>query len=195
MLLSKIPCDNSRDNIPKETVDYSKAKGIEIKNSPEYARHSNGSVERLAQEHWTPARIQLLAINLPSILWGEAIHQRNWIRNRSPNSRINNNIPIFQWNQRTTILFMNILLFGARYFSFIYIFSTSNGKIFLPCSELSHFVSVESDSTLIRMFLPLSNSLCIVRQADVLPITKDALPPLSNFIYGHSRQNSIKTSL
>ena len=91
-------CDRAGENLTDELKEYCANAGIEIKPSPAYAPESNGLAERLVQEHWTRARTIMFGTDLPEKLWGEAIKHANFLRNRVPNARINEDIPIYAGN-------------------------------------------------------------------------------------------------
>lgn len=186
----RIRCDGAGEKIPNELKLFCKEKGVDIKTSPPCAPQSNGIAKRLEKEHLIRARVLLISSNLPPLLWGETISHANWLRNRTPSSRIDGNITIIQWNSNIAI-FKKLLSFGTQGYSFIYRSITIKGKKFLPRSELSHFVGVESDSSLIRVFVQSTQSVKIVRRPDFHPIDRKQLTLFQNFLDGISRQHFI----
>ena len=111
----------------------------------------------------------------------------NWLRNRLPAKRINNQIPILKWNEHTVIDFKNLLEFGTPGYAFIYYSDTVGGKKFLPRSIFCYFVGIESNNTLIRAFVPMSKSIIIIRRQD-FHIHSNKLPGVESLIDGIARQ-------
>lgn len=100
-------------------MEFCRTFGISLEYSPAFAAQSNGTAERLIQEHWTRARVLLFASTLPTNLWAEAISHGNWLRNRLQSRRIGGDIPILKWEQRTRVDFKSLLEFGTPGFVFI----------------------------------------------------------------------------
>lgn len=188
--LTLIRCDNGWENLPNELYQHCASKGMELKKSPAYAPQSNGLAERIVQDHWTRTRILLFSCAPPQQLAGEAIHHPNGLRNRSPSTRIDNDIPLLLWNPHQQTSFRDLLPFGQHGYSFVYRSHTSMNKKCLPRSILSHFVGQENDSRLIRVFIPADNWVHIIRRVDFHPTSdksdEEQLPSFQTLIDGIS---------
>lgn len=190
--ITRLRCDRAKENYPREVVEFNQSHGIEVNFSPAYAPESNGLAERLVQEHWTRARVMLFASDLPFNLWGEALHHANWLRNRTPSSRIDGSIPLLAWDKHASIDFKTLLTFGQAGYAFLYYPTTKPGKKLLPRSEFAKFVGMESDSRLVRVFIPSKNVLRVVRRADFHPVKGNRLPSVSSLLDGLSRQREFE---
>ena len=82
--------------------------------------------------------------------------------------------------------------FGAKGFAYIYYSKTVGGKKMLPRSEFARFVGMESDTRLIRVYVPSSQRIRILRRADFHPITDNLLPSVTSLLDGISRQRAIE---
>jgi len=183
--------DQAGENFTRVVIQFCAAEGILLQPSPPYAPESNGTAERIVQEHWTRARVLLFASQLPNELWGEALKHANWLRNRLPASRINGELPILLWNPRTIIDFKSLLLFGQLGASFIYRSKTVAKKKLQPRSALSNFVGMESDARLIRVYIPTEKNIKVIRRVDFRPIS-EKLPGVSALLDGLAREHSIE---
>lgn len=94
--LRRLRCEDSRKNSPKDLMSFLKSRGIFVNQSQSYEPESNGLVERLVQEHWTIARVRLLATNLPHYFWGEALCHANWLRKVLTSALIDGKLPILR---------------------------------------------------------------------------------------------------
>lgn len=187
-----IQADNARENIPNELKEYCITNGIKIEPSPAYAPESNGMAERLVQEHWTRARVIMLATNLPHELWDGELTHANWLRNRLPSSRINFSIPLQKWNPSSRIQFKSFPKFGAAGYAFIYYPKTTKTRKLLPRSELANFLGVEGDERMIRVFVPETKTIRRLRRADFHVSKNSPLPSVSSLLDGIARQRIIK---
>lgn len=187
-----IRADNARENLPQDFVQFCVKSGISIEPSPPYAPESNGTAERLVQEHWTRARVLMLSTNLPAELWDEAILHANWLRNRTPSSRINNDLPLLKWKPNSIIRFRNIPEFGTFGYAFIYYPHNVKAKKLLPRSEPGYFVGVEGDELLFKIFIPTTKEVRRIRRADFHMKKNSPLPSISSLLDGISRQRNIE---
>ena len=180
--------------MPTELQQYCARNGIEIKPPPPYAPESNGIAESLVHFQWTRARVLLLSSNLPEPLWGEAIVHVNWFLNRSPSSRLNGYIPILAMESKveerlqvsTSVIWTGV--------SFIYRPHNIKRRKLLPRSEISCFVGVDSDSSLLHVFIPVKNDIFIMRRSEFHEVKDKHLPSFQNFIDGLSLQHHIDTN-
>ena len=168
--------------------------GIQLDPSPPHAHQSNGTAERLIQELWTRTRELLFASQLPASLWAEAMSHSNWLRNRLPSSRIENQIPILMWNPSTSIQFSKVPLFVQPGFAFKYRSDTVPNKTFLarPVAFHAHFVGMESDTTILRVYVPETKSVMLTRAQDFRPYKKKQLLGVASILDGLARQTEIE---
>lgn len=159
--------------------------------SPLYAPESNRLVERLVREHWSRARVLLMSSDLRQSLWTETLSHPNWLRNRTPSSRLNGNLPIMSCDPNTDIDFRRLHPFGQPGYFLIYYSSTIARKKFLPKSEYSNFIGIASDTRLFRIFVSEFNSHRTVRRDDFLPLNRSSLQSFSSMLDGTSRRREI----
>ena len=188
-----IRSDGAGENMTRELLAYLANAGIKVSPSPPYAPESNGLAERTVQEHWTRARVLMFATDLPQNLWGESMNHANWLRNRVPSARVDFRIPLNLWDPSARIDFSQVLEFGAKGFAYIYYSKTVSGKKMLPRSELARFVGMESDTRLIRAYIPSTQRIRILRRADFHPISDSILPSVTSLLDGISRQRAIES--
>jgi len=112
------------------------------------------------------ARVLLFASNLPDNLWAEAMHHGNWLRNRSPSDRIDGEILLLLWDRSMKVNFGQLLTFGEPGFAFIYRPRTVPNKKLTARSIHGHFIGMESDETLFRVYVPDTTSIIITRAND-----------------------------
>lgn len=187
----RIRCNNAKENMPGDLMDYLMQNGIAVYNSPPYAPESNGLIERLVQEHWSRGRLLLFSSKLPQTLWAEALYHANWLRNRTPSSRLGGDLPILCWDPKNDIDCQGLHTFGQAGYAFIYYPPNVAGKKFLPRSEFCHFIGIESDTRLLRVFVPQSDKVRTARQADFHRNTDSSLPSFSSLADGISRQRQL----
>ncbi len=75
--MPNIRLDRPGENLSGIVIQFCNENGISIEPSPAYAPQSNGTAERLIQEHWTRARVMLMASSLPKFIWPEAVQHGN----------------------------------------------------------------------------------------------------------------------
>jgi len=186
--------DQAGENTTSQLLNLCKDQGIRLQYTPPYASESNGSAERLVQEHWTRTRVLLFASNMPHELWEEAMSHGNWLRNRLPSRRIEGRIPILSWSPRTKIDFSTLPEFGQPGFSFVYRSKTTANKKLLPRSIFGHFVGMESDESLYRIYNPTTKKTFTTRKADFKESKADLLPSVSVLLDGLARQHEAEAS-
>lgn len=185
-------CDRAKENYPAEVVMFNTQRGINTEFSPAYAPESNGTAERLVQENWTRARVLLHGTNLPFFLWGEALKHANWLRNRTPSQRIYGAIPMMKWNKNIRIDFNSLLTFGQVGYAYKYYPRTQPAQKLLPRSEFCHFVGMESECRLVRVFVPATNTIRTVRRGDFHPVKGNALPSITSLLEGLAREKQLE---
>lgn len=140
------------EKISHLVLQYFATNGIRVEPSPPCAPESNAAAELLVQEHWARARLLMFSSELPTQLRGEALKHANWLRNRLPASRIGGDVPILLWDARTIVDFTKIPPFGQPGFYFIYHPKHAPRKKLLPRSKYSHFVCIDCDNHLLRVY-------------------------------------------
>ncbi|KAI5731455.1 hypothetical protein M8J77_010194 [Diaphorina citri] len=93
--VSRLRCDNGKEFMNKEIMDYCKSKGIQIEPTIPYTPENNGKAERLNRTLLEKARVMISEYNLARELWGEAIFASAYIINRLPT--VDQKIPAFLW--------------------------------------------------------------------------------------------------
>ena len=190
--VKKIRMDNAGENMSNAVVQFCNTKGITIASSPPYGPESNGAAERIVQEHWNRARVLMFSSKHPQELWGEALRHANWLRNRLPSSRIGGDLPIFMWDSHNNVDFTHIPQFGQPGFAFIYRAKSTPRKKLLPRSQFSHFVGVQSDTRLYRVYIPEDKGVKVIRRGDFHQSNDQRLPGVDSLLDGLSRQSSIE---
>lgn len=174
--IQRFRLDRAGENFKGAMVPFCQQNRIELKPSPPYAPETNGTAERLVQEHWSKVRVLLFASVLPYELWGEALKHSNWLRNRSPSSRIDGEIPILRWENSARVDFKSFLDFGQPGYGCVYRSSTTAGKMLLPRSMLCHFVGMDSDTKIIRTYVPALKDISLsAEQISILSMTTSCL--------------------
>lgn len=186
--LTNIRLDRAGENFAKKVKQFCSHHGMGFEPSPSYAPQSNGSAERLVQEHWTCARVMMFAANFDKDMWSHVILHANWVLNRSPVSRISGQIPIKWWEATKQVSYGDLLEFGTPGFAFIYRSDTAPGKKLLPRSVFSNFVRMETDTKLIKVFIPHTKTFMTVRRADFRKYEGQALPGFEALLDGTARQ-------
>lgn len=192
--VKRIRLDQAGENMSNLVRTFCAEEGISLQPAPPHAPQSDGTAERLGQEHWTRTRVLMFSSQLPNPLWGEGIMHANWLRNRLPSSRIKGNLPILAWDPAARIDFANLLQFGQPGFAFIYRSPTVARKKLLPRSEYGHFVGVQGNERLIRVFIPAEQTIRVLRRVDFRPVGQEKLPSILSLLDGLARQDSIEVS-
>jgi transposase InsO family protein len=93
-----IRVDNGGEYINKELIRWCKEKGIDLQTTAPYSPSQNGIAERFNRTLMELTRAMLIARNLPSFLWAEAVQHTAYIRNRSPTRALNGQTPHEVWS-------------------------------------------------------------------------------------------------
>ena len=120
------------------------------------------------------------------------MNHANWLRNRLPSTRIQNQIPILIWNPSTSIQFSKVPVFGQPGFAFEYRADTVPNKKFLARSVHGHFVGMASDATLLRVYVPETKTVMLTRAQDFRAYEDEKLPGVASILDGLSRQSEIE---
>lgn len=100
--MKRLWCEDAKENMTKTLTFLLVEKEIKIFTLSPYPPESYGLVEGLVQEHWSRARVFLTASALHQYLWAGALFHVNWIRNRTPSSRLQRTIHIFTGSHAPT---------------------------------------------------------------------------------------------
>ena len=92
------------------------------------------------------------------------------------------------WDQSTHIDFKSLHEFGQPGFAFIYRSKAIPKKKLLPRSLFGHFVGMESDVNLLRIYDPHSKSIIFTRSADFKQFNEERLPGVSALLDGLARR-------
>ena len=76
--------DNGKELVNEEVKKFCAEEGITIETSAPYSPSQNGVAERFNRTLIELVRAMLIAKDLPSFLWDEAVSHATYIRNRSP---------------------------------------------------------------------------------------------------------------
>lgn len=192
--LINIRLDGAGENMANMVHEFALSNGIRLEPSPAHAPESNGVAERFMKELGVRARVLLFGAKLGDEMWAEAMHHGNWLRNRLPSDRIQGNIPILSWNNRTRIDFENLPTFGQHGFAFLYQPHTRRNRKLSARSAHGQFVGLESDQVLYRIYLPETKRIIITRCQDFHACTSQQLPGVSSLLDGIARQSELEAS-
>lgn len=93
--------------------------------------------------------------------------------------------------EKIRIDYKKLLTFGQTGYAFIYYSKTQPGKKLLPRSEFAHFLGMESDTRLIRVYVPAKQTIRIVRYSDFPITSNNLLPSVSSLIDGLAREKEL----
>lgn len=113
---------------------------------------------------------------------GRGLKNTKWLRNRPLSSRVNGYIPIQLWDPSIVIDFPSLLIFSQPGFAFIYRPQAEQAEKLKPSSEPGHFIGIESDTRLIRVYTPESESVKFIRKAEFTTIRNKKLPINSSLL-------------
>ncbi|KAF4622418.1 hypothetical protein D9613_009127 [Agrocybe pediades] len=89
--------DNGKELVNQRIRTWAAKNGIEIETTAPYSPSQNGVAERYNRTLLELARAMLIARNLPSFLWDEAVSYANYIRNRVPTRALDGSTPYEGW--------------------------------------------------------------------------------------------------
>ncbi len=173
--LTNVRLDRAGENSSTAVHEFCRNHGIGLEPSP-------------IQEHWTRARVMLVASNLPKYLWLESFMHGNLLRNRLPASWIDGDIPFKRWNPSARINYSKIFEFDPPGFAYIYRDDNTPEKKLLPRSVFGYFVGMASDLVLIKVYIPQTAKIIFVRSSDFKPLDKTSLPGIEVLLDGIARQ-------
>lgn len=187
--------DNAGEQTSREVLRFVNENGMSTEYSPPYASQSNGASERLIQELWNMARTMLLDSQLSERLWAEAISHSNWLRNRLPSKRIDMRIPYGMWYNRRPEM-SALLAFGTKGYAFQYRPNSIGGKKFMPRTLFGHFVGMESEHTLYRIYVPSLQHIQVCRRNDFTILKSDtSLPSFETLTSDIARQRQLEEDM
>ncbi len=182
--------DRADEYLPNPVKEFCNNNSIYLEPSHACVPQSNGCAERLIPDHWTRALVVLFPSNLPKYLCPEAIHHAKWLRNRLPDSRIDNEIPIMHRKSNARIDHESLLEFRSPRFASIYYSETSRGQKLLPRTQFGD-LSRYSFSTQIhsRLFVTQTFASTKVTHYQV------PLPGVEAFLDGIAKQFEVEERL
>jgi len=89
--------DNGKELVNEEVKKFCAEEGITIETSAPYSPSQNGVAERFNRTLIELVRAMLIAKDLPSFLWDEAVSHATYIRNRSPTRALKGKTPYEAW--------------------------------------------------------------------------------------------------
>ena len=92
--------DNGREFVNSRMQEWATSKGITLELTAPYSSSQNGVAERFNRTHMELARSMLVARNLPSFLWDEAVSHANYLRNRAGTRALDGRTPYEAWYGR-----------------------------------------------------------------------------------------------
>lgn len=120
------------------------------------------------------------------------MNHANWLGNRLPSTRIQNQIPILMWNTSISIQFSKVPVFGHPVFAIKYRADTVPNKKFLAQSIHAHFVGMESDAKLFRVHVPETKTVMLKRAQYFCCYEDEKLPGVASILDVLSRQTEIE---
>jgi len=92
--------DNGKEYVNQKVTNWAASKGITLEMTAPYSSSQNGVAERFNRTHMELARSMLVARNLPSFLWDEAVAHANYLRNRVGTRSLQGKTPYEAWYGR-----------------------------------------------------------------------------------------------
>lgn len=102
--LKSLRTDGGGEYNSKEWKELAQVKGFQHQQTAPYSAEQNGINERLNRTLLEKMRCLLLWSQLPKSFWDVAILHANWLRNRTPTSALNGEIPLKAWSGKTNDL-------------------------------------------------------------------------------------------
>lgn len=106
----------------------------------------------------------------------------NQLPNRLSSSRIDGQLPPFAWNLHTIISIHAVYKLEQQGFAFKYVFPTTASMKFSARSAYAHFMGLQSDDWLCRVYIPTTKTINIVRLLNFKPILHERLPGASTIL-------------
>lgn len=151
--------DNGKEYCNTEFDKYLRDNGIQRRLSVPYTPQQNGVAERKNRTLLDMARCMLLNSEMENNFWGEAILMANHIRNRSPTSSLNKEIPYEKWfGKRVNINYFRV--FGTK--TYIVDERITRGKMDQRSKE-GYLVGYSEQCKAYRIYLPQMEKVVISR--------------------------------
>lgn len=142
--------DNGREYVNQEFEQLLRKHGILRRLTAPYNPEQNGVAERRNRTLMEMARCLLIQSGLPSTFWAEAVNTANYIRNRSPTSKLKGKTPYEAWFGEPP----DVSIF-RRFGSNVFVMDRSPGKGKLEArSRKGIFVGHSPTSKAYRIWLP-----------------------------------------
>lgn len=93
--VKKIRCDNAKEYLSSDFVNFTKETGVVIDPAPPYTPSLNGVAERANRTLLDKGRALIADSNLPKTFWGQAILTAAYLKNRMPSNSIDNCTPYY----------------------------------------------------------------------------------------------------
>lgn len=104
--------DNGREYVNYKFQNFCKNKGIRLQLTIPYNLQLNGVAERMNRTLVDKARTMIIDSGLPKMMWGEAIYNATYGRNRSPTTNLSKT-PIELWENKKPNM-SNLKIFGCN---------------------------------------------------------------------------------
>lgn len=134
-------------------------------------------------------RTLLTDSGLPNNLWSDAMEHGNWLRNRLPSARINQDIPILMWEPRTNVKLDGLPYFRQPVYAFIYLPETTPNKKLIYRSIHFRFIGMNSDELLLKFYIAENHSTKIFRRTYFRTCKRDRIPSITTLVDGLSSQS------
>lgn len=158
----KIKClrsDNSTECENKSFNELLQRLGISRELTAPYNPEQNNVSERQNKTLMETARCRLIQSNLPLVFWAEAVYTANFIRNRSPSSKLNRKTPYELWYGEPPDV-SNFKRFGCE----VFVMDRALGKSKLePRATKGIFIGYSSESKVYRIWICDEKKIVISR--------------------------------
>ena len=154
-----VRADNGKEYTDRQFRNYLKSCGTEIEFSAPYTPEQNGASEREMRTIVESARTMLLAKQLPTRLWAEAVNTAVYVLNRTPSSRSKPVTPYEIWTGNKPDL-SHVRIFGCD--AYVHVPKQLRKK-WDAKSEKLIFVGYQSNSKNYRLLNPETNKITISR--------------------------------
>ena len=151
--------DNGKELINDKLKKLAADEGIIIEASAPYSPSQNGVAERFNRTLLEIARAMLIAGNLPTFLWDEAVAHAAYLRNRAPTRALNGKTPYEAWHDKRPNV-SHLREFGCD----VWVLDESKNRTKLdPKSKKMTFVGFMDGSKSIRYYDQKTRSIKVSR--------------------------------
>lgn len=163
----KIQClqsDNGKEYENKNFNSLLEQHGILRRLTAPYNPQQNGVSERRNRTLMETARCLLIQSGLPSVFWAEAVNTANYIRNRSPSTKLNGKTPFEAWYGKAPDV-TDFKRFGCD----VFVMNRKPGRSKLePKSRKGIFVGYSQESKAYRIWIPEEKKIEVSRDVKFL---------------------------